>query len=71
MMMWGLTPSLSQPVKFLGCKVHTYTMENSIFDGPTFNTVHFDRNPVTYSRTGGGGGEALMISNLALLLFVF
>ena len=28
-------------------------MENSIFDGPTFNTMHFDRNPVTYPHAQG------------------
>ena len=43
----SLTPSLPQPVKFPGCKVHTHTPANSIFDGPitnlTFNAVHFDK----------------------------
>ena len=32
-----LTPSLPQPVKFPGWKVHTYTPANSIFDGPITN----------------------------------
>ena len=36
--MHPLTPSsLPQPVKFPGCKVHIYTPENSIFDGPITN----------------------------------
>ena len=29
-----LTPSLPQPVKFAGWKVHAYTPANSIFEGP-------------------------------------
>ena len=33
----SLTPSLPQPVKFRGWKVHTYTPANSIFDGPITN----------------------------------
>ena len=35
----GLTPSLSQPVKFLGWKVHAYKPPNSIFDGPITNII--------------------------------
>ena len=34
-----LTPSLPQPVKFLGWKVHTYTPPNSIFDGHITNLL--------------------------------
>ena len=34
-----LTPSLPQPVKFPGWKVHTYTPPNSIFDGPITNLL--------------------------------
>ena len=36
-MMWGLTPSLSQPVKFPGWKVHTCTPPDAVFDGPITN----------------------------------
>ena len=39
-------------------------MENSLFDGPAVNTVHFDRIPVTYSCARGE--KALMNSMLAL-----
>ena len=34
-----LTPSLPQPVKFPGRKVHTYMPANSIFDGPITNLL--------------------------------
>ena len=33
----SLTPSLPQPVQFLGWKVHTYMPADSIFDGPVTN----------------------------------
>ena len=34
-----LTPSLLQPVKFLGWKVHPFTPEKSVFDGPITNLL--------------------------------
>ena len=34
-----LTPSLPQPVKFLGWKVNTYIPADSIFDGPVTNLL--------------------------------
>ena len=42
-----ITPSLPQPVKFPGQKVHTYIPANSIiirwsYDKSTFKTLHFD-----------------------------
>ena len=69
----GLTPWLPHPVKLPGCKVHTYTPANSVFDGPvtnlTFNTVHFDRNPFACSCKGDK--KALMVWHFTLLLVVF
>ena len=35
----ALTPSLPQPVKFPGWKLHAYTPPNSIFDGPITNLL--------------------------------
>ena len=34
-----LTPSLPQPAKFPGWKVHAYTPANSLFDGPVTNLL--------------------------------
>ena len=51
-----LTPSLPQPVKFPGWKVHTYTPPNSICDGTVTNLLPIlciNRNPFTGSCEGG------------------
>ena len=58
---------------------HIHTWKQYIWwscNNSAFYTVHFDRNPFTFSckkkkKKGGGGGGALMISNLALSLVVF
>ena len=56
-------PSLPQPVKFPGGKVHTYTPANSISDGPITNLLSvlcsFDRSPFT--RSCEWGKKALVI----------
>ena len=46
-----LIPSLSQPVKFPGWKVHTQACKQCIFrfyDTCPFDANHFDRSPFTY-----------------------
>ena len=48
---WSLTPSLPQPVKFLGWKMDTYTCKQKMFQSNTkytFNTVRLDGTPFTY-----------------------
>ena len=57
-----LTPSLPQPVRFPGSKVHTYTLANSMFDGPITNlllilSILMEVLPGTHAAGGGGGGE--------------
>ena len=45
-----LTPSLPQPVKFLGWKVHVSAWKQYIsqsYNKPIFNSVGFDENPFT------------------------
>ena len=47
---WALTPSLPEPVKFLGCKMYGYAYKQYIFKSyntSTFNAVRFDENPFT------------------------
>ena len=71
-----LTPSLPQPVKFLGSKMHTYMPQNSICDGPTINLLSIRCiliEILSHAHAkkkkgggGGGGGGNLMISNLPL-----
>ena len=56
-----LTPSLPQPVRFPGSKVHTYTLANSMFDGPITNllsilSISIEVLPGTHAAGGGGGG---------------
>ena len=64
-----LTPSLPQPVKFLGWKVHPYTPEKSVLDGnkSAFNPVPFDRSPLMCSCEGE---KSVNDFNLALLSVV-
>ena len=68
-----LTPSLTQPVKFPGWKcTHTrlQTIYLMVLQNPTFNTVNFHRNALTWSHEGGK--KVLMVSlNLAILWLVF
>ena len=67
-----LTPSLHQPIKFPGGKVHTYTPADSIFDGPITNLVSILCISVEIlSRAHAKGEKALMVSSLALLLVIF
>ena len=71
-----ITPSLPQPVQFPGSKVHTYTLANSICDGPVTNLLSIlciliEILSCAHARGMGGGGEALLISSLALLLVIF
>lgn len=56
-----LTPSLPQPVRFPGSNVHTYTLANSMFDGPITNlllilSILIEVLPGTHAAGGGGVG---------------
>ena len=64
------TPSLPQPVKFPGWKVHKYTPANNIiiwwsYSKSSFNTLHFDRNPFTPSW------GPKILNNFKFLTFIY
>ena len=68
-----LTPSLAQPVKYLGWNVHAYTPANSICDGSVISLLSvlhilIEIPPGAHAM---GREKNLMVSNLALLLVVF
>ena len=67
-----LTPSLLQPVKVLGWKVHTCKLANSFFDGPITNLLSILSTFIEIlSCARQSWGKALMISSLALVLVFF
>ena len=67
-----LTPSLPQPVKFPGRKVHTYMPANSIFDGPIANLFLILCVLIeVLSRAHAKEETTVMISSFALLLVIF
>ena len=67
-----LTPSLPQPVKFPGWKVHAYTPANSIFDGFITNLLSILCSLIEFlSHALVKGKKASTISSLTLLLVIF
>ena len=76
----ALTTSLPSPVRFQGSKMYTYTPENIMHYGPITNW-HLIMSvlievPLRAHAKGGwgvgvGGWEAVMVSSLTLLLFIF
>ena len=68
-----LTPSLPQPVKCPGWKVHTYTHANSISDGLVTNLLSIlcISIEIHSSAHTNGAKKPLMVSNLALFWSFF
>ena len=68
----SLTPSLLQPVKFMGWKMHRHTCKQHVFRSyniSTFNAMRFDENPVTWECEKDN--IMAWVSNFALFVVVF